>query len=136
MRIFDALALFPLTYAAVSDFRRRIIPDWTVITVLILAVLKVMLGLQSWRGAVLGLVIGLAPLTLALRSKGDGIGGGDVKLIAAMCALSGPISGILVLGITFIAAAITGAILRRRRLPLAPFLCAGFALFNLIPFFI
>ena len=81
-----------------------------------------------WNGTVLQgivgcLICGLPPLFLAISLKRVSIGGGDVKLCAAMGLLSGPINGLLVILAALILLALYGLITRKKNtpIPFAPF---------------
>jgi prepilin peptidase CpaA len=78
-----------LAVAALCDLKSREIPDWISLALLALAVVATALG---WHGVVwwqlaAGLALGFA-LTAPLFYMG-GIGGGDVKLVAALGAVLG-----------------------------------------------
>lgn len=117
-----ALFISLLFMAAVSDLRRRIIPDW----VNFMIVLTALLCFSPEK--LLGILVAL-PFFLAAM-KGD-MGGGDVKLVAASGlvlgfskALFGCVAGLCVM-LCFAAGSVN--IWRQRKAyPMAPFLMAGF----------
>ena len=123
MNCCDALAVLPLSWAAWTDLKKRIIPNWTAAVILALGVLKVLLHYQSWQAAAAGLI----PLAVAMRDQ-HGMGGGDVKLIAATLTLCGLILGVLLLLVSFAAAAAAAVITKQNKLPLAPFIWGAFLL--------
>jgi prepilin peptidase CpaA len=86
-----------LAAAVVYDLKSREIPDWISLALAAWAVLAAALGLHAagWLGAAAGLALGFA-LTAPLFYLG-GLGGGDVKLIAALGAALGPLALLSVL---------------------------------------
>jgi prepilin peptidase CpaA len=76
--------------AAVIDLRHREVPHWIPLSLLALAVVATALGWTgtSWSQLAFGALLGFA-LPAALFCLG-GLGGGDVKLLAALGALLGP----------------------------------------------
>lgn len=85
--------LIPLLFllvAAAHDLRRREVPDWISLALLVWAAAAATLGIGelNWLALGMGLAIGLA-LTVPLFFLG-GIGGADVKLAAALGAAIGP----------------------------------------------
>ena len=80
------LCAIPIVWAAITDFRKRIIPDWTWIAVLLIGGVSAFLFNTPYiplLERILGLLLpGLSLLFLAV--KYGGVGGGDIKLTAAM----------------------------------------------------
>lgn len=119
-----------LTVAAYRDLKTREIPDWIPILLLCTA----FIGIHPLDSC-LGLVLTGLPYFLAavLVRHGDGIGGGDWKLMSACGFILGVWGGILQSVISLTLAVVSGcavAIVRKKsikeiRLPLAPFFCAG-----------
>ena len=122
-------ALGTALIAAMTDARTGRIPNWLTLGSLGLALLW-QVGL--WQGnftvdALLGIAAGgLIPLAAHVVTRGRAIGGGDVKLLAALGAWLGPelvlhatISGLLLL--------LLYAVIKRRRgeIRMGPGLCAG-----------
>lgn len=112
-----ALAILVVA-AAVYDARQRRIPNWLTLPGLLAGLLlsTILDGLDGLRGAALGTALALAvyvPL-YALRA----LGGGDVKLMAAVGALAGPSNWLAIFAITSVAggAAALLLILARGRL--------------------
>jgi prepilin peptidase CpaA len=91
------LALAATAVGAYTDARTGLLPNWLVLP-LIPAGLALNYLDGDWRGltsAAIGFVVcGLVPLVLYLTSGGSAIGGGDVKLFAAIGALLGTYSGL------------------------------------------
>jgi leader peptidase (prepilin peptidase)/N-methyltransferase len=80
--------------------------------------------------SVLGLVTGMLALYLIALIGGfifkkEAMGGGDIKLLAMIGAFLGPINVLIVLFIGSLIGAISGFIIKRRRIPFAPFLSIG-----------
>ena len=108
----ELLALAPLlgmlAWAAVIDLRARRIPNWLTFS-LALGGLGVSLipsaGVVGFGGAVAGLAAGFG-LTVVLFALGA-LGGGDVKLLAAVGAWLGPANVLWV----FLAAAVVGMVI-------------------------
>ncbi len=130
-----------LAAAAVLDVKSRRIPDWLTLPALAWALGASLLP-SNWRpwdalsGAIVaaGLLLGLA-----LLSRG-GVGGGDVKLSAAIGASLGVQGGLFVLAAAQLSAALIALPLfltrqsgRRSALPLGPFLALPAILALLIP---
>ncbi len=123
------------TLAAVSvvDLRRRIIPNRV-----LLAAVAFWLGLKVWPGgegtasSLVAAVVIASPLLLVALIRPDGIGMGDVKLVAVIALYLGWSAWLALLAGLFLAG-LTGVLisLGRRRppsetsLPLAPFLAVG-----------
>ena len=84
------IVLLLVVSAAVRDLRVREVPDWIAAAVLGCGVLAALLAgtLAAWIIAAAGFALGLA-LSWPLFALG-GIGGGDVKLLAALGCALGP----------------------------------------------
>jgi len=83
--------------AAVIDYRTGKIPNWLTLPAVGLSLPAAGLigGWPALQSAALGLAIcGLVPALLYFGSRGQAIGGGDVKLFAALGALLGPVLGL------------------------------------------
>src|SRR5574343_1545877 len=129
-----------LVCLAVIDARTGILPDVLTLPMLVLGLL-----MQFWpetqivgiEASLVGMLIGSLPLWLMAiiyrwKIGKDGLGFGDVKLIAAMGAWSGP----AVIPITMVLASLAGllwslSVMRsqfkvRRRIAFGPFLAAGY----------
>lgn len=80
--------------ATITDWRSGLIPNWLTLPALALSLLlgAAHAGLRGFAGALLGiLVAGLVP---AIFQRIGGMGGGDVKLFAALGGLGGPRLGL------------------------------------------
>ncbi|MEM5780514.1 MAG: prepilin peptidase [Lawsonibacter sp.] len=116
------LALLPLAGAAWQDWRTRQIPDWLVVFLAACGILRITLyGASLWAGLSGLLLLGLPLLACGLCSP-TSMGGGDIKLCAALGFLLGPLMGGVLLLAALLAGTIYGAIRRENRVPLAPFL--------------
>jgi prepilin peptidase CpaA len=116
--------------AVAEDLRRRSVANWLTVPALLAG-----LGLGAWNGGVRGLLMAVAGsavgfLLFWICYRLGGLGGGDVKLMAAFGALLGP-SGVVVAGIL---AAIAGALVaalvllvrpRAAAIPYAPAIALG-----------
>ena len=120
------LCAVPLMWAAIMDLRKRIIPDWTWIAILLIGSASALLlpyptPVQRIAGFLLP---GICLLLLAMKC--GGVGGGDIKLTAAMGFSFGLNALVLILFFALPPACIYGAATRQRSVPLAVFLCIGF----------
>jgi leader peptidase (prepilin peptidase) / N-methyltransferase len=119
------LCAIPLLWAAVTDYRERIIPDWTWITLVLIGLVSAfLLPTPALYERIAGLLLpGLCLLLLAVRY--GGIGGGDIKLTAAAGFCFGLNALAPILFFALIPACIYAAATRQRSVPLAVFLCIG-----------
>lgn len=126
--LFSALLLI----AAAWDIRRREIPDWLSLAVLLTG----FIGMRNdaFSGLVLTGLPYLAAAVLPSKKEGFPIGGGDIKLMAACGFVLGVWGGVLqsITALTLaLAAGFSICALRKDKklstitLPLAPFFCAG-----------
>ena len=122
-----ALFFLVLFLVAVSDIRKRIIPDWMPFLIAGVSLIP------SEPVYLTGLFVAL-PLLIAGITVG-GIGGGDIKLMAACGFFLGLEKGFLaaVTGLA-LAVLVQGAFLRNRNVPFAliPYLAAGCLAANFI----
>ncbi len=116
----------PLIWAAITDYRKRIIPDWIWIILLLIGIASAFwLPYPTLVQRIAGFLLpGLCLFFLAL--KYGGVGGGDIKLTAA----TGFCFGLNALAVILLAALLPACIYakatRQRSVPLATFLCIGF----------
>lgn len=115
-------ACFPLSYAAVRDAEDRIIPNRAVLLIALCALPRAVLEAGA-RISMLagGLALGGTLLLAALIRK-DSVGGGDIKLSAAIGLLFGVQTGALLLLTALLLLILWGTAVRVRVLPFAPFL--------------
>lgn len=131
LTICDLLAFLPLSYAAVRDYRKRIIPDNAVLLLSLCAVIKVTLQQSTWISALTGgLTIGALLLILAVHT--DSLGGGDIKLSAAIGSFFGLLTGFLILAAALLLVFICGKVKKAEKHPFAPFVLAGVVVIDLI----
>jgi prepilin peptidase CpaA len=93
----QGLAVTVSLVAAITDARTGRIPNWLTgsATVLGIALYATLGGVRSAGVSLLGVLLGVAvPAILYRGSQGRAIGGGDVKLFAALGALLGPTLGL------------------------------------------
>lgn len=115
----------PLLWAAVSDYKKRIIPDWTWIAIFVLGVISAfLLPAPALYERIAGFFLpGLCLLLLAV--KFGGVGGGDIKLTAAMGFAFGLYALAAILFLALLPACVYAKATRQRSVPLAVFLCVG-----------
>lgn len=122
------LCAIPMICAAITDMKKRIIPDWTWITVLLIGGVSAFffeIPYLSLLERILGLVVpGLSLLIIATQY--GGVGGGDIKLMAAMGFCFGMLGLAAILLFAVIPAGIYSFVTKQRSVPLAVFLCIGF----------
>ena len=122
------LCAVPILWAAVTDFRKRIIPDWTWIAILLIGGVSAFL-LKTPYPPLLERIAGflLPGLSLFLLAmKYGGVGGGDIKLTAAMGFCFGLYSLAAILFFALIPACIYAKVTKQKSVPLAVFLGIGF----------
>ena len=93
----QGLAIAVSLVAAITDARTGRIPNWLTGSAAILGIVmcSTLGGIRSAGVSLLGLLLGIAvPAILYGGSQGRAIGGGDVKLFAALGALLGPTVGL------------------------------------------
>lgn len=123
-----------LLVLSVIDWRIYEIPIGINIWILILGILQLFLHLNEWKGYLAGfLVISIPLYILFFISKGNAIGGGDVKLMAA----AGLLIGWKLIVLSFFLGCILGSVIHLVRMKIAkadhvlamgPYLSAGIML--------
>ena len=123
------LCAIPIVWAAITDFRKRIIPDWTWIAILLIGgVSAFMLPYPTLLERIAGFLLpGLCLFLLAM--KYGGVGGGDIKLTAAMGFCFGLYSLAAILFFALIPACIYAKVTKQKSVPLAVFLGIGFCIY-------
>lgn len=116
----DILFIGLLIFAAICDVRTRLIENWTVLAILALAVGKLLYQPSEFLSLILAFLSALPLLFLWLKG---GLGGGDVKLIAASLCYLGigrllPFWVIFMLGL--VGLMLLCAVRNKRTMPLAP----------------
>lgn len=116
----------PLLWAASTDFRKRIIPDWTwIVIILIGSVSALLFPYPTLAQRIAGFLLPGICLFL-LTIKYGGVGGGDIKLTAAIGFCFGLNALAFILFFALFPACIYARATRQRSVPLAVFLCIGF----------
>ncbi len=122
------LCTVPILWAAVTDFRKRIIPDWTWIAILLIGGVSVFMLKTPYPTLferIAGFLLpGLCLFLLAM--KYGGVGGGDIKLTAAMGFCFGLYGFAVILFFALIPACIYTKVTKQKSIPLAVFLSIGF----------
>ena len=123
------LCAVPLVWAAITDYRKRIIPDWTWIAILLIGIASAFLfPYPAPAQRIAGFLLpGLCLLLLVM--KYGGVGGGDIKLTAAMGFCFGLSALAAILFFALPPACIYAAATKQRSVPLAIFLCIGFIIY-------
>lgn len=90
------LALLLTAVAAVTDARTGRIPNWLTLAGIVMAfAIHAFVGMPGLLLALAGLSCGvMVPALLFLATQGRAMGGGDVKLFAALGATLGPLAGL------------------------------------------
>ena len=108
----DVALLVALVVASVSDLRERIVPNGCPATVaaagVVRSLVRMALGggdarplLSALLGAAVVFLVMLAAALISGRGgRGSGVGGGDVKLLAAAGAWTGPMLGLVTIGLS------------------------------------
>jgi leader peptidase (prepilin peptidase)/N-methyltransferase len=119
------LCAVPLLWAAVTDYRKRLIPDWTWISIFLIGLVSAfLLPSPVFYERIVGFFVpGLCLLFLSMK-YGD-VGGGDIKLTAAMGFTFGLNTLAVILLFALLPACIYAKATKQRSVPLAVFLCAG-----------
>lgn len=115
---------------SVIDWRTFTIPNGINLVIFILGVIRLVTDLSNWSNYVIGMVsVGLVFLLLHLGTGGNGLGMGDVKLVAAAGLLLGWSSMLLAVLIGSLSGAIIHSVRMRRgagkKLAFGPYLAAG-----------
>ena len=108
------IAVSLILVATVCDLRKREVPDWISIALLLAAIAATALhvGQTGWLGLVIGLALGLAIGTALFAWCG--LGGGDAKLIAALGAVFGRLGLLSLLFWTALAGAVLAIVAHAR----------------------
>ena len=128
---YDDIMYYSMIWAVVTDMKKRIIPDWTWIAVLLIGCVSAFFFVThniSLPERIIGLVLpGLCLLIIAV--KYGGVGGGDIKLMAAMGFCFGVIGLAMILLFAVVPACIYSFVTKQRSVPFAVFLCTGFLVY-------
>lgn len=129
LRVIDMALLFcaiPILWAAITDFRKRIIPDWTWIAIVLFGGISAfLLPYPTLPQRIVGFLLPSICLFI-LAIKYGGVGGGDIKLTSAMGFCFGLNGLAAILFFALLPAYIYAKATRQKSVPLAVFLCIGF----------
>ena len=119
-----------LLVLTVIDWRTFTIPNGINLVIFLLGVVRLITDLDNWVGYVIGLVsVSLVFLLMHLATHGNGLGMGDVKLVAGAGLLLGWSSMLLAVVIGSLSGAIIHSVRMRhgadRKLAFGPYLAAG-----------
>jgi prepilin peptidase CpaA len=95
--LFPIAALLTVLVASVTDLRDGRIPNWLTFPTMLAGLLgnAILRGFAGASESLIGIVLcTLVPGIVYQFSRGQGIGGGDIKLFAALGALLGPMQGL------------------------------------------
>lgn len=129
-----------LVLAAVTDIKKRTIPNLFPLAMLIPAALSIASGRTTLLNAIGGLLAAGVPLLVMAMLKRESIGGGDIKLSGAAGLVLGPGGALFMLSAaslfllcTFAVLKLLGKLESGGSMPFAPFIAAGGIMaFNLI----
>lgn len=117
-----------LLCAAIEDGKQRTISDWWVMAVFLLAGIATVIGKITLASALIGvLVVGGSLLLGAMLT--NSVGGGDVKLCAALGALCGAVSALIIIIYSLIVMILISKLRRVKESAFAPFLFVGFLIY-------
>ncbi|HEY5961714.1 MAG TPA: A24 family peptidase [Polyangiaceae bacterium] len=95
--LMSAASLSVVVVASVTDLRAGRIPNWLTLPTMLAGVIgnSVVWGVAGASESLIGLIVCvLVPGVVYQTSRGQGIGGGDIKLFAGLGALLGPMQGL------------------------------------------
>lgn len=122
------LCAIPILWAAITDFKKRIIPDWTWIVILLIGCVSAFFFKTLYLtlfDRIAGLLLpGVSLIIIAVKC--GGIGGGDIKLTVAMGFCFGLYSLAAIIFFAVIPACIYAKAIKKKSIPLAVFLSLGY----------
>jgi len=126
----ELIAILPLSRLAWVDARSHRIPDDVILFLLLCGLYKIYLGGIQFSDAIFGLVtVGLPVFCFAIfLEKYAVMGGGDIKLCAALGFLFGYAVGYTTILLAIIFMSLTGLIFRRKAMPFAPFVLPAYCI--------
>jgi leader peptidase (prepilin peptidase)/N-methyltransferase len=114
------------------DYRHQIIPNSTVIFILILGIINLFINMDNYLSYIIGFFVASVPLLILAIISGGKMGGGDIKLMAVAGLLLGWEYILLALMIGSIVGSVIGITLimlkrikRQEMIPFGPFLSFG-----------
>lgn len=126
------LGAAPLALAAWKDGKTHRIPDNCFKAVLGCAAANVIFGEMKLQEAGFGLAIIGAILLMFTCADSESIGGGDIKICAAIGALVGAFSGLLIVAAALTSMVAYSALRHKMTLPFAPFLFPVYIIFLIL----
>lgn len=119
-----------LLVLSVIDWRIYIIPNGINLVIFLLGIARVLTDLEGWLGYLIGMIsVSLVFLALHVLTGGNGLGMGDVKLVAAAGLLIGWQKMLLAVLVGSVAGAVIHSVRMRggadRKLAFGPYLAAG-----------
>lgn len=120
------MALVPLGAAAWTDWREKRIPDSCAFLVASCGLLGVVLNGWPLEEALWGLVLLGGVFLLCGAAVPANVGGGDIKLCAALGLLLGPLPGMLMALFALMLTVAWGGLVKVKAVPLAPFLLVSY----------
>lgn len=116
------------------DYRKRIIPDWTWIAIFLIGSISVfLLPYPTLTQRTIGFLLpGVTLFYLAM--KYGGVGGGDIKLTAALGFCFGLYGLAVILFFALVPACLYAKVTKQKSVPLAVFLWIGFSIYISIIF--
>lgn len=117
----DAIAFLPLTYSAITDVKRRVIPNSAVLAICACAIAKTLFRGQTLRDLLFGGLGMSAFLVLVTVIAKCDIGGGDIKLCVALGFLFGLLDAIGIFVVALTLMLMHGVMLKEKAMPFAPY---------------
>lgn len=134
---FYSLALIISIIATIFDIKRRIIPNFVPIILILMGLIRILHSLENKElifDAIAGLILSTAVCLLCKVISRSGLGMGDVKLIISLGLLLGVSNMSIVLLVTCVSSFVFGAIQlillhkdKDSTFPFAPFITVGIA---------
>jgi len=121
--------------AGVTDLRKRIIPDYVPLLLLLIGLVRIIIFYQPYLLFLssVGLVVP-SIIILIGHKKGGKVGGGDLKIVAASGFLFGIIDLCFILLVALISGGVYYAVKRASIIPLGAFLAIGVVFYYLVYF--
>ncbi len=131
VRVFSLAALIPLLYSAITDWKRRIIPNTAVVAIVVCAVARAVITGASLSSVIVGgIVIGVFLIMAASFGKCE-LNGGDIKLNVAIGMFYGPGTALSLFVVSLLLLLIYAKAKKVDAAPFAPFMFFSVAVFEL-----